>query len=468
MRRGPLSAIAAGALALVSVPILAASLRGREAPAPQPQPVEQQAACTAPAAWFPSTPQPMNFQVSDNCSFHQWAWQEFLWLTQGSGAGGAGQPNFLGFAFPADLFVANPPPYPGRSTTGDLLDLVPRDRKDDETIEVDEISQAETSNILIDAAGRPVYYIQMIDSTWYNFAVRNGYNVLANRLAAPDKQNFPTAGPGAIELKTSWRVAQVGNTVLITNAAQRFITLRANIAPVTVSGGKFVVDSANPVPAVMALVGMHVVGTVPNHPEFIWATFEHVDNAPVCANTPAGTNNPATGQPWSFYTGNGNCKTSFGPCNKGQGVSPASLTPTPVCQLNAWGDTSATSPNAQNIQAINASVAAQLSGSRALLRNYMLVGGQWTFPGGLPAITQKGQPTNIRGSSKLANTSMESFTQLTSCFGCHNPTPGSNNFNAKNIAVSHVWPLPPSTGQNRVTSAPGRPARPAEHAGTRR
>jgi hypothetical protein len=460
MRKGPLSAVLAGTLVLASVPVLTASLR-RDAPQP---PATQQQGCTAPASWFPTTAQPVNFQVGDNCSFHQWAWQEFLWLTQGA-SGGTGTPNFMGFADPIDLFVPNPPPYPGRSTTGELLEFMPRDRKDDETINIDAISQAGTNNILIDGSGHPVYYIIQIDSTWYNFARSNGYNQLARRLAAPDTQNFPVVGPGTIELKSSWRVAQVGDSVLIPNAATRFVTTRANIAPVSVSGGKFVVDTANPVQATMALVGMHVVGTVPNHPEFIWATFEHVDNAPTCAGTPAGNTNPSTGQPWSLYTGNGNCRSSFGPCNKGQGVSGASFRPTPVCQLNPWGDTSSTSPNAQNIQSINASVAAQLPASRALMRNYVLVGGQWTFPGGLPAITTRGQPTNIRGSSKLANTSMESFTQLTNCFGCHNPTPSSGDFNAKNIAVSHVWPLPPTMKQNRVTAAP---ARPAEFAGARR
>jgi hypothetical protein len=466
MRRGPLSAVLAGTLVLASVPMLATSLRGG-APAPQPEPTEEQQACVAPASWFPTTPQPVNFQVSDNCSFHQWAWQEFLWLTQGSSYGGGGQPNFLGFAFPEDLFVANPPPYPGRAA-GELLDLLPRDRKDDETINVDAIAQAGTNNILIDRSGRPVYYIIQIDSTWYNFARSNGYNNLANRLAAPDTQNFPTSGPGAIELKSSWRVAQVGDSVLIPNAASRFITVQANIAPVTISGGKFVVDTANPVQATMAMAGMHVTGTVPNHPEFIWATFEHVDNAPVCKATPAGTNNPATGQPWSLYTGNPNCTSTFGPCNKGQGVGSASFNPTPICQMNAFGDTSSTSPNAQNIQSINTSVAGQLTGARALLRNYVLVGGQWTFPGGLPAITKRGLPTNIRGSSLLANTSMESFTQTSNCFSCHNSHPDSSNFTAKNISVSHVWPLPPTMRQNRVTVAPRSPARPAEYAGTRR
>lgn len=461
-----------GAAVLASIPVLTAFLRegpyGKAAEAPQQ-------ACTAPASWFPSTPRPVNFQVgSDNCKFHQWAWQEFLWATQ-SAPGTSGAPNFLGFAYPGDLFVANPLPYPGRATgvartarngragragRGEVLDLRPRDRKDDETVNVDAIAQAGTTNILIDAAGHPVYYVILIDSTWYTFARDSGYNRASKRLAAPASLNFPTDGPGTLELKTAWRVAQMGDSVLIPGAATRFITTRANIAPVRVAGGKFVVDTANPVSATMALVGMHVVGTVPNHPEFIWATFEHVDNAPACAKTPAPSTNPATGQPWSLYTGNTSCANPFTTgCNKGQGRSPASFAPTPVCQLNPWGDTSDTTANAQNIQSLNASVAAQLTGPRALLKNYFLLGGQWTFPGGLPALFAHGSDTtNIHGSSKLANTTMESFTQTLTCFTCHNVKPGSANFSGKNISVSHVWPLPPTMRSNRVAPRPARPA----------
>ena len=461
-----------GIAVLVSVPVLTASLREgpyTEAPAEAPR-----QGCTAPAAWFPTTPRPVNFQVgSDNCKFHQWAWQEFLWATQP--ASGTSAPNFMGFAYPGDLFVANPLPYPGRATAGartarnsrtaragrgELLDLRPRDRKDDETINVDAISQAGTTNILIDAAGHPVYYVILIDSTWYTFARDSGYNRAAKRQAAPASLNFPTDGPGTLELKTAWRVAQMGDSVLIPNAATRFITTRANIAPVRVAGGKFVVDTANPVAATMALVGMHVVGTVPDHPEFIWATFEHVDNAPACAATPASTTNPATGQRWSFYTDSVKCASVFGrACNKGQAGGPASFAPTPVCQVNPWGDTTATpTTNAQNIQSLNASVAAQLTGQRALLKNYFLLGGQWTFPGGLPALFARGSDTtNIHGSAMLSNTTMESFTQSMTCFSCHNPTSGSG-FNAKNIAVSHVWPLPSTMRPNRVAPRPARPA----------
>src|SRR5262245_52667946 len=42
------------------------------------------AQCQAPPAWFPhaSTPEPDFHAPANDCEFHQWRWQTFLWLTQ--------------------------------------------------------------------------------------------------------------------------------------------------------------------------------------------------------------------------------------------------------------------------------------------------------------------------------------------------------------------------------------------------
>jgi hypothetical protein len=55
----------------------------------------------------------------------------------------------------------------------------------------------------------------------------------------------------------------------------------------------------------VALVGLHVVGVTVNHPEFIWATFEHNLNSPA---TPDGTfaPSPTASSPnnYTFYKAN--------------------------------------------------------------------------------------------------------------------------------------------------------------------
>ncbi|HEU4558103.1 MAG TPA: hypothetical protein VFS20_09645 [Longimicrobium sp.] len=411
-------------------------------------------ACTAPASWFPTVQQPVNFQVDNtNCNFHQWAWQEFLWLMQSSGNGG--QANFLALANPNDLFVANPLPYPGRAANANAataLDFMPRDVKDEDLQDPTSIHQAGDNGVLIDQAGQPVFYSIVIDSVWYNFARSNGFNTDSGFRAAPDTLNFPTSGIGALEVKTAWRVAVVGDSTHIANASSRFFTTQALIPTVTIVNDTFITDTTKMRPATLALVGMHVVGTVPGHPEFIWATFEQVDNAPLCSATPQGATNDSTGGAWSLYTPNLQCTT--GTCNVKSAQT--SFAPTPVCRVAAYGDTSTSSPNAQNIQSLNASVQSQLA-SNSILRNYRLIGGQWTFPGGLPVTF--GDSTNIRGSSLLANLTMESFLQPSAsgggatCFNCHN---GGNARNPKKIEVSHVWPLSftqHSTGQTTAPAA---------------
>jgi hypothetical protein len=394
-------------------------------------------ACTAPASWFPTVQQPVNFQVDDNnCNFHLWAWQEFMWLMQPSSGGGPA--NFLGFADPVDLFVANPLPYPGRATSEPLTFRL-RDVKDDETVDAESIAQAGGGGVLIDQAGQPVFYAIAVDSTWYNFARTNGFNTQAGFGGASDTLNFPTAGTGAIEVKSSWRVAAIGDSVLIPDASSRFFTTRTRIPTVTIVDSQFVADTTKMRDATLALVGMHVVGTVPGHPEFIWATFEQVDNAPMCSATPAPARNDSTGNPWSLYPGGVDCAT--GKCN--QVNKPAAFNAIPICRVLAYGDTSTTSPNALNIQSLNASVQGQLA-SNSILRSYRLVGGQWTTPGGLPATLGSG--SNVRGSPRLANTTMESFHQgsipdgsgALTCFTCHN---GGTTRSPKKLDVSHVWPL---------------------------
>ena len=47
----------------------------------------------------------------------------------------------------------------------------------------------------------------------------------------------------------------------------------------------------------MALVGMHVVGSTAGHPEMIWATFEHKNNAPNSSYTYLSTSGVKTVNP---------------------------------------------------------------------------------------------------------------------------------------------------------------------------
>lgn len=89
---------------------------------------------------------------------------------------------------------------------------------------------------------------------------------------------FPDANALAIEVKSAW-VAAAG----LPNLAS-YITMNATIPTYNPSvpppaGTKTLIATGQQT-VQLALVGMHVVGSAAGHPEMIWATFEHVNNAP--------------------------------------------------------------------------------------------------------------------------------------------------------------------------------------------
>ena len=128
---------------------------------------------------------------------------------------------------------------------------------------------------------------------------------------------------------------------------------------------------------------------------------------------------------WTYFN---KADTSCKNLNAWPTTNPPTKPPFPVTQailVNASGGGS--TQNLATIQSINGSIAGLLPPS-SLWKNYTLVGGIWTN-GTLPATS-----TNEVGSLLLANTTMETFTQTTSCFGCHNISTGQPPFK-----VSHAF-----------------------------
>ena len=279
--------------------------------------------------------------------------------------------------------------------------------------------QAGTQDVLIDQMGQVVYYEARVNETYYNFIKDNGLSTKEGLDGASADQDFPV---GAVELKTSWRVVATGGETFIEDAASRFYTIDAYIQP----PGK---TPACVEDATLALVGFHVVGRVEGHPEFIWATFEQRDNAPNCDETPVSGPGPLAA--WSFYSSGTDCKVS-GTCNVG--TRDVTSTPSEVCRVHASGG--GDSENLGNIRALNESVHEQMADD-SVWQNYELVGAVWTNNGQLP-------PTNLKGSTDLANTSLESFAFAAtgSCFSCHSThAPGKCLSGEKHLYLSHLVAL---------------------------
>jgi hypothetical protein len=408
------------------------------------------AACTAPAAWFPhdQTPQPDDdADFTSNCMFHQWSWQSFLWLTQTMPDG---QLRFETFARPAEMLPdeGTPPAYDGRSLATRLV-FMPRKTKQDEPTMLDEVNQAGSLGLLVDQDERSVYYSMYVNEVFYDFVRDHGLYDPEKLAATSPTLDFPV---GAMELKAAWKIVEDGD------GDAGWYTRTATIAELAEENGVVVVSPTETQEVTVALVGLHVAGVVKGHPEFIWATFEHDENAPTLSDAQLAAfldpndqkimGQPVSPQGFTFYAAD----TTFADSNQNNAgqldLDAASQTLTPVTNaFIQYAQGGGKADNRGNVQALNASVLAQLDDP--VFSHYYLGGAIWLAAndGLVPDSTLQDL---ITGSTDLSNVTMETFTQKVleqrNCFGCHNtmqrfpPTTGTGvaPLPGLNVSVSHI------------------------------
>src|SRR5206468_2114745 len=94
---------------------------------------------------------------------------------------------------------------------------------------------------------------------------------------------------GCLELKSAWRVLteEEKQPEKLKELQRSFFVTDAKVPKLievmTGTGKAIKADASQPLDEKVALVGLHVVGTTPGHPEFVWASFEHVKNSPTPA-----------------------------------------------------------------------------------------------------------------------------------------------------------------------------------------
>lgn len=156
----------------------------------------------------------------------------------------------------------------------------------------------------------------------------------------------------------------------------------------------------------MGLVGFHITQKTPNAPQWIWSTFEQVNNVP----------GPGAGAHPAFY--NPQCPNC--PVNRQTAVgTPNQMTRvTPISSANP--DCNQPMQGIDNVQLLNVNVQAALKQQNAVLQYYQLVNTQWPVPPPTPTPTNSPTTVFTVQPATLANTTMESFVQATStCMGCH-------------------------------------------------
>ncbi len=409
--------------------------------------------CPAPATWFPKTPKP-TFAKPDpdsDCEFYQWAWQTFLYVTQSDGNDPAAI-RLLNYPTPQDLFqpTAATPRFakqPNLPPNKPRLRLAPRLAKNTEAVHLKDFLQADSKGILVDRNGRVVYYAQHVNEVFVKFVDDNNFRVPDNIVKARPDLEFPR---GSLELKSSWKVMGPGDD------PTKFFVSQASIAKLVMKDGTIQIDPNQLITETVGLVGLHVVGVLDGHPEFVWATFEHNDNAPPLkpGDSPTGMQPVDATRDFSFYTKG----TPAVDCNKKKALtfkdeSAQTFQPTtPVMLHFPFGGDTDLDPAIKSLnQSVSDSID-KLAPDLKVWKNYRLSGAVWLnnpayFREGADFAREDAQFPDrkiLGGEKKLSNSTMETFTQAAkvNCFTCHRTigetVGGIQVFPPKRIGVSHI------------------------------
>lgn len=456
----------------------------------------------APGNGLPNPP------VDNDCDFYKWAWESFLYVTERRPDN---KPAFLSYptierAFPK---VFSPPGTAAAAVTApSMLTLSVRNiepalsakTKWSQAIAADvlgdaapvlddgvmQAGQAGAGAVLVDRNRNPVFYTIHVNQTFADFVQANGLDDMTRMFADPTnpddvKSKNPVPADlefrtGSMEFKSSWMILDgpVSNY-------PNYITTRAKIPVLknepnkTGQGTHLVVDKSKPLREVnVGLLGLHVVGVIDGHPEFIWASFEHAndktgerDVAPAAHDNPAPSNTPPqtidnANKNYPVFAANTPVDKANIPVNQPVGPDQKFTNPTPVFRIfpgsaskrpddappGKWEDPAITDLNQQ----MTTLFAGKDPAGKDWRRNYRLVGAVWMnqprkdgFKEGM--VFSNDDPL-LAGENRLSNASIESFTQTAAphCFSCHTTDVqdqdlGTKFLPARRINISHVFTI---------------------------
>ncbi len=356
-----------------------------EAPEPQTPSAVAAQTQTVPSEYctLPSTPPAATGALSE---FADYAWRLFTAVNWPAKVGSRGEPDCtLPFAQDSarvwetyktteQLFLPNaqdPGPWASGSTHKKQLHF--RSKVDAAHKLPPSIQQA-VGGWLVDQAGKPTYYEIAVDQASYDYVVENQYYD-ANVLNTAKTIDFPQ---GALEVKGAWRI-------ISPEQSARYHAVSAEVMGFDDQGkptGKYE-------PATVGLVGFHVVYKPAGFPQWIWTTFEQVDN--LAGAHPSYSNPDCQGA----Y-----CTPNMSPTTSGQPFT----VPNQIERVTPITDTVAT---------INDKWQALLRDTP--FRYYQLVSPQWPADPNDP-----GNPQGTPTPGTVANVTMESYIQPTSsCMDCH-------------------------------------------------
>lgn len=253
---------------------------------------------------------------------------------------------------------------------------------------------------LVDQQKHYIRYETSINQLQYDFIVNppakypGPLYLVANLPGTGSNPNldFPT---GSIEVKAAWRVM---DGVAPAQRARYYVTKAQLLDPV--SGNCTATD--------VGLVGLHIVNKTAKFPNWVWSTFEHVDNVPAnTGETPVSTgpytlNDPAKPQVL-------NPKKGGKPIDK---CNPPAANPVPpqVVREQAIAKSTQDTNNAyRNLAGVKGTV----------WENYMLTLTQWPISNGTDTFPNATTPAPPSNTANVAAETWYQKTSTTSCMACH-------------------------------------------------
>ncbi|MEO2268034.1 hypothetical protein V1358_12025 [Pseudoalteromonas sp. YIC-656] len=267
---------------------------------------------------------------------------------------------------------------------------------------LDESGEPFQTGPLIDQNGMYTRFEILTNEVMFNYIVNNALYNQEGQSKFAKEADFPqtaTGKDGAIMIKAAWKIIGAGDE------ASTFYTTKAYVYdnPHENAGVK-----AHCSEQVVGLVGFHIGTKMEDTPQWVWSTFEHIDNVPTQGQT-------ADKSRYNYYKAN---------CDDCTAVN----TPPP----RPWNPSNKNTPPSQieRVIAIDEATTALNAKYHAMLQqaqsdsvwvNYELVSTQW--PTDANSTTD---PTGAPAPKFLANTTLETYIQgkvkqtSSSCINCHN------------------------------------------------
>jgi hypothetical protein len=184
---------------------------------------------------------------------------------------------------------------------------------------------------------------------------------------------------------------------------------------------------SKPKTVVVGLVGLHIIHKTALGQQFIWATFEHIENCPDKDQVA----NKKLAPRYTYYNPNCNPQTDYYKCVENANPTTAGSPPNPYgAPIQVVRQTPISSRANDNVTGLNEAVWNVISNAnpQSVFLNYQLVNTLWSnqsTPIGAGARTPlfAGQLSPGPSQEPVANTTLETYVQNLTCLACHASAP---------------------------------------------